>query len=58
MTQETIITAKGLVKFYGLVIGINEIDLEIKQGVTALLGPNGAGKSTLIKILCGFLAKT
>ena len=55
MTKESVITARGLVKFYGLVIGINEIDLDIKKGVTALLGPNGAGKSTLIKILCGFL---
>ncbi len=55
MVQETVITVRGLVKFYGLVIGVNEIDLDIKKGITALLGPNGAGKTTLIKILCGFL---
>ncbi|MFQ6124022.1 MAG: ABC transporter ATP-binding protein [Candidatus Heimdallarchaeota archaeon] len=55
MVRRTIITARGLVKFYGLVIGINEIDIDIKQGITALLGPNGAGKTTLLKIICGFL---
>ena len=45
MVRETIITTRGLVKFYGLVIGINEIDIDIKQGVTALLGPNGVSEN-------------
>ena len=29
MVRVTIITARGLVKFYGLVIGVNKIDLDI-----------------------------
>ncbi|MEZ6008362.1 MAG: ABC transporter ATP-binding protein [Planctomycetota bacterium] len=42
-------------RWYGDVLGVNEISLEIGPGVTGLLGPNGAGKSTLIKLICGFL---
>jgi len=42
-------------KWYGEVIGINDISLAIEGGVTGILGPNGAGKSTLFKILMGRL---
>ena len=31
-------------KWYGQVIGINEVSLAIDGGVTGILGPNGAGK--------------
>ena len=36
-------------KWYGQVIGINDVSLAIDGGVTGILGPNGAGKSTLFK---------
>jgi len=42
-------------KWYGQVIGINEVSLAIDGGVTGILGPNGAGKSTLFKLLMGRL---
>lgn len=42
-------------KWYGQVIGLNEISLAIDGGVTGVLGPNGAGKSTLFKLLMGRL---
>ena len=42
-------------KWYGEVIGINDISLAIEGGVTGILGSNGAGKSTLFKILMGRL---
>ena len=42
-------------KWYGEVIGLNDISLAIEGGVTGILGPNGAGKSTLFKILMGRL---
>lgn len=51
-----IISARGLSKWYGLVMGLNNVNLEIFQGVTGLLGPNGAGKSTFLKLLTGQLA--
>ena len=42
-------------KWYGQVIGINDVSLAIDGGVTGVLGPNGAGKSTLFKLLLGRL---
>lgn len=42
-------------KWYGEVMGLNEVNLDLGPGVTGLLGPNGSGKSTLIKLVCGML---
>ena len=36
-------------RWYGQVIGLNDVTCEIGPGVTALLGMNGAGKSTLLR---------
>ena len=43
----------GLSKWYGQILGVNQITADIGPGVTGLLGPNGAGKTTLLKILSG-----
>ncbi|MFH0946858.1 MAG: ABC transporter ATP-binding protein [Planctomycetota bacterium] len=40
-------------RWYGQVIGLNDVSLEIGHGVMGLLGPNGAGKSTLIRLVTG-----
>ena len=40
-------------RWYGQVIGVNDVTVSLPQGVTGLLGPNGAGKSTLLKLLTG-----
>ena len=53
--ERAVISARRLSYWYGDVIGINEISLDIGPGVTGLLGPNGAGKSTLMKVLTGQL---
>jgi ABC-2 type transport system ATP-binding protein len=45
-------------KFYGEVLGVNRIDLEIGPGITALVGPNGSGKTTLMNLLAGLLRPT
>jgi ABC-2 type transport system ATP-binding protein len=50
------IEVERLSKWYGEVLGLNEVTAEIGPGVTGLLGPNGAGKSTLLKLVCGMLA--
>jgi ABC-2 type transport system ATP-binding protein len=42
-------------KFYGQVVGLNDVSLAISGGVTGVLGMNGAGKSTLFKIIVGRL---
>jgi len=45
----------GVTKFYGPVIGVNDVSLRVRPGITGLLGANGAGKSTLIKLASGRL---
>ena len=53
--EETLAEFRGVTKWYGPVIGVNDIDFEMGPGITGLLGPNGAGKTTLIKLLTGQL---
>ena len=45
-------------KFYGDVLGINGVDLEITPGITGLVGPNGSGKTTLMNLAAGLLRPT
>jgi len=57
LKSRPMIEAKGLSKFYGSFVAIENINFSIPQGqIVAFLGPNGAGKSTTMKILTGFLA--
>jgi len=50
-----LVVADHLSKWYGQVIGLNDVSVSIPAGITGLLGPNGAGKSTLLKLLTGQL---
>ena len=50
-----LVVAEHLSKWYGQVIGLNDVSVSIPIGITGLLGPNGAGKSTLLKLLTGQL---
>jgi ABC-2 type transport system ATP-binding protein len=52
-SSRDIITLSHVSKWYGQVIGLNDISIKIKKGITGLLGPNGAGKSTMFKIITG-----
>lgn len=45
-------------RWYGQVIGLNDVTCGFTSGLTALLGQNGAGKSTLIKLITGQLKAT
>lgn len=54
-----VIKINGLTKIYGQNIGIENINLEIKEGeIFGFIGPNGAGKSTTIKTLLNFIYPT
>jgi fructose transport system ATP-binding protein len=54
--DQPILSARGLVKTFGRVVGLDGVDLDLHQGeVLAVIGDNGAGKSTLIKALTGAL---
>jgi ABC-2 type transport system ATP-binding protein len=48
-----VISASHLSKYYGNVLGLNDVSLDIGTGITGLLGPNGAGKSTFMKLATG-----
>ena len=50
---------KGLNKFYGKFIALNNLDLHIDKGeLFGFVGPNGAGKTTLIKMITTLLYPT
>jgi ABC-2 type transport system ATP-binding protein len=51
----SIVAADHLSKWYGQVIGLNDVSVSVPPGITGLLGPNGAGKSTFMKLLTGQL---
>jgi ABC-2 type transport system ATP-binding protein len=42
-------------KFYGEVLGVNGVTLNIPPGITSLVGPNGSGKTTLMNLMTGLL---
>ena len=50
-----VISAEHVSKWYGQVIGLNDVTVAVPPGITGLLGPNGAGKSTLMKLITGQL---
>src|SRR5579859_6244315 len=50
-----VVQAEELSRWYGIVMGLNNVSFTIAPGLTGLVGPNGAGKSTLIQIITGLL---
>jgi ABC-2 type transport system ATP-binding protein len=54
--MENVIEIAGLVKRFGTVRALDDLDLTVRTGeVHGFLGPNGAGKSTTIRVLLGLL---
>jgi ABC-2 type transport system ATP-binding protein len=53
--MSALIAAQELSRWYGIVMGLNNVSFQIEPGLTGLVGPNGAGKSTLIQIITGQL---
>ena len=51
-----VLQAQGLVREYGSVIAVDEIDLSLARGeFLTIFGPNGAGKTSLLALLAGAL---
>lgn len=51
----TSVTFDGVSKFYGEVLGVNRVTLNIPPGITSLVGPNGSGKTTLMNLMTGLI---
>jgi ABC-2 type transport system ATP-binding protein len=52
------ISIQNASRWYGQIIGVNDVTCDIGPGITALLGMNGAGKSTLLRLITGQLQPT
>jgi ABC-2 type transport system ATP-binding protein len=56
MTSAPPIEARGLVKRYGHITAVDDVDLTVSAGdVYGYLGPNGAGKTTSLRMLLGLI---
>jgi ABC-2 type transport system ATP-binding protein len=59
MNNDFVINTTKLTKYYGVQLGIADVNLVVKRGeVFGYLGPNGAGKTTTIRILLDFIRPT
>ena len=55
----TIVETRGLVKRYGRLTAVKDLDLQVEEGaVFGFVGPNGAGKTTTMRILSTLLRPT
>lgn len=53
---ETMIEARGLTKFYGNFLAIEDVTFRVRAGeIVGFLGPNGSGKTTTMRILTGYM---
>jgi putative ABC transport system ATP-binding protein len=52
--SDALVRARGLVKRWGSVVGLDGVDLDVRRGdIVTIVGPSGSGKSTLLNILGG-----
>lgn len=57
--MEKALEVQNLTKYYGKVLGVKDLSLELKQGeIFGFIGPNGAGKSTTIRSIMNLINKT
>jgi len=53
------VTLEGLTKYFGRVVGAEDLNLEIGDGeFVALLGPSGCGKTTTLLMIAGIYKPT
>src|SRR5262249_14409245 len=54
----SLITFNNVSRFYGEVLGVNNVNLSVPSGITSLVGPNGSGKTTLMNLMSGLIRPT
>jgi branched-chain amino acid transport system ATP-binding protein len=53
--SDTLLDARSLVKRFGGLTAVRQVDLQISKGaIASLIGPNGAGKTTFFNCITGF----
>ena len=56
MTEEAIISLRGVTKSFGSHTVLKDISFDVPKGrITAIMGPSGTGKSVLLKCILGLL---
>jgi ABC-2 type transport system ATP-binding protein len=55
MSADVQIGLDGVSVFYGEVVGLSNVDLELRPGITGLVGPNGSGKTTMMRVMVGLM---
>ena len=58
LPDDSRVVIENVSKFYGEVLGINNVNLSIPPGITGLVGPNGSGKTTLMNLMVGLIQPT
>jgi ABC-2 type transport system ATP-binding protein len=58
LPREPLLLFEQVSKWYGTVLALNQVTLELTGGITGLVGANGAGKSTLLRMANGQLKPT
>src|SRR5215211_4176436 len=58
VSSDKMIVFEEVSKFYGEILGVNRVNLQIAPGITSLVGPNGSGKTTLMNLMTGLLKPT
>ena len=58
VSSDEMIVFEDVSKFYGEILGVNRVNLQIAPGITSLVGPNGSGKTTLMNLMTGLLKPT